>query len=89
MLGRDRVESIGYDDRRCVGPFAGLGLRRGASQRIDGFDEAGIADGNVDKAVCGVEEGHVRNTRYRPYIGNLSGDAINRVPILRHGDFRS
>jgi hypothetical protein len=44
MFERDCVEPIGYDDRRCMGRFAGLGLRRGSSQRIDGFYEAGVAE---------------------------------------------
>src|SRR5882724_1039458 len=59
VLGRDHIQSVGNDNRGRVRASTRQGLLTGARLGVDGFDKAGLADGDMNKPGRRIEERHV------------------------------
>jgi hypothetical protein len=75
---RVRSHKAGRERRllSCVRP-AGHGPVAGARLRIDCFNEARFADGDMHEARRRIEEGHIRRACDRPDIGDFTDVAVN------------
>src|SRR5215475_11603416 len=77
MAGRDHIETVGDDDRGGVRAGARDGTLARAGLRMDGFDQAGLADRHVNETGRRIEEGHVGRAGDLPGIRDLSGKAVD------------
>jgi hypothetical protein len=48
-----------------------------ARSRIDRFDQAGLADRDVNEAGCGIEERHIRSAGNRPHVRDPAGAGVD------------
>jgi len=59
VLGRDHIQSVGNDNRVVCAPAPVMVCSREPVLRVDGFDKAGLADGDMNKPGRRIEERHV------------------------------
>src|SRR6478609_3267880 len=77
MRGRDYVEPIRRHQRRGVRARAGRGSRAPAVARIDGFDQPGLADGDVNETGGRVKERDIGRACDWPDIGDFARRAAH------------
>jgi hypothetical protein len=76
MGRREHIEAIRRDQRRRVGAHGCRKGRAGTGARVDGLDQARVADRDVDKTARRIEEGCIRAAGKRPVAAHVSAQRI-------------
>lgn len=87
MGRREHIEAIRRDQRRRVGAHGCRKGRAGTGARVDGLDQARVADRDVDKTARRIEEGCIRAAGKRPLAAHVSAQRIEldeRAAVARN-----